>query len=105
MFDESLLIGKWEREYYDDDLEQTVKEYYRYDSNNKGVTWVPAEDISEKEAQEFSWTLVNSELTHIHIMESGNAGITKIYTVTKLNDTTLKYEDNFDVSFTFTKVQ
>lgn len=104
-YDESLLIGKWEREYFDKEIKQTIKEYYRYDSNYKGVTWVPADDVKEEEAQAFTWTLVKSELTHIHIMESGGAGIPKIYTVTNLTATTLSYTDNFKNTFTFTKVR
>jgi hypothetical protein len=104
-YDETFLIGKWEREYYDSGLEQTVSEFYRYYSDYTGATWVPAEDISESEAQEFTWTLVNSDLTHIHIMESGGSGVPKIYKVTKLTASTLTYKDDFGNSFTFSKVE
>lgn len=105
IYDETLLLGKWEREYFDKDLNQQVKEYYRYDSNKKGVTWVPSEDITEEEAQAFTWSLVKSELTHIHIMESGSAGVPKVYTVTELSASTLRYKDGFKNTFTYIKVR
>ena len=105
MYDETFLIGKWEREYYDADYDKNIKEYYHYYSNYEGATWVPAEDVKESEAQTFTWEFINSELTHIHIMESGGAGIPKIYTVTKLTETTLSYKDSFGKSYTFTKVE
>ena len=104
-YDETFLIGKWEREYYSEDFEQNILEYYRYYSDYTGKTWVPADDVKEEEAQEFTWTLVNSDLTHIHIMESGGSGVPKVYTVTKLTASTLTYEDDFGKSFTFSKVE
>jgi len=95
MFDETLLIGKW----------SSGTEFYRYDFNGKGATWDTSEDVSEAEAQGFTWTLVNADLTHIHIMETGSAGVPKIYTVTELTSTSLKYKDGFSKTYSFTKVQ
>lgn len=94
-FDESLLIGKW--------VSGTL--YYRYDSDGTGVSWDKSEDISEEEAQPFEWELVNSELTHYHLMEmkGSDFNVVKIYTVTQLTANTLRYEDNF-TSKSFTKV-
>ena len=57
-FDESLLIGKW--------ASGTV--FYKYLSDHTGKTWDTSDDVTEAEAQPFTWTLVKSELTHIHIM-------------------------------------
>lgn len=94
VFDETLLIGKW----------VSGTEYYRYDEDNTGVSWDTSEDVTEDEAQGFTWTLVNSELTHIHILENGAGGVPKIYTVTELTATTLKYKDDFGKVFTFTRV-
>ncbi len=59
--------------------------------------------MSEEEAQAFTWSLDAAELTHIHILEMGGEGVPKIYTVTELTATTLKYKDQFD-SYSFTKV-
>jgi len=92
-FQESFLIGKW--------VSGTV--YYKYLNDNTGSTWDTSDDVTEAEAQSFTWTLVKSELTHIHIMEVGGI-VSKVYTVTELTATTLKYKDSFDKTFSFTKL-
>lgn len=91
-FDESLLIGKW--------VSGTVN--YKYLSDHSGKTWDTSDDVSEAEAQPFTWTLVQSELTHIHIMQVGG-NVPKVYTVTQLTSTTLKYKDDFGKTYSFTK--
>ena len=91
-FQESFLIGKW--------AQGTL--YYKYLSDYTGKTWDTADDVTEAEAQKFTWTLVKSELTHIHIMEVGG-NVPKVYTVTELTETTLKYQDDFGKTYTFTK--
>ena len=91
-FDEQLLIGKW----------RSGTEFYRYDSDGTGATWDTGDDVSEDEAQEFTWTLVKSDLTHIHIMEIGGK-VPKYYTVTELTATTLRYRDEFGKTFSFVK--
>lgn len=101
-FDSTLLIGKWSRNYTEDNIAKT--EYYRYDTGGTGVTWVPAEDVSEEEGQSFTWILDQSELTHIYIMEVSSTTVTKIYTVTKLTSTTLEYKDDYNEVYTYTKV-
>ncbi len=93
-FDETLLIGKW----------QSGTLYYRYIDDGSGATWDTGDDVTEEEAQEFTWTLVQTELTHIHIMETGSGVLPKVYTVTELTTTTLKYKDDFNKSYSFTKV-
>jgi len=92
-FQESFLIGKW----------QSGTVYYKYASNYSGATWDTSDDVTEAEAQPFSWTLVQSELTHIHIMEVGG-NVPKVYTVTELTANSLKYKDNFGKSYSFTKL-
>ncbi len=95
-FDQALLIGKW----------VSGTEYYRYDNDGTGATWDVADpDITEADGQEFTWTLVQDELTHIHILESGGSGVPKTYTVTKLTDTSLQYEDSFGKKYSYTKVK
>lgn len=91
-FQESLLIGKW--------ASGTV--YYKYLSDYSGKTWDTSDDVTEAEAQSFTWTLVKSELTHIHIMEVGG-NVPKVYTVTELTETTLRYKDDFGTIYSFTK--
>ena len=78
-YDSSLLIGKW----------VSGTEYYRYNEDGTGLTWDTADDVSEEEAQAFTWTLVYSTLTHIHIMEIGGV-VPKVYTVTELTATSLQ---------------
>ena len=94
MYDETLLYGKW----------QSGTLYYKYFSDGTGKTWDTADDVLESEAQSLTWTLVKSELTHIHILEMGTT-VPKFYTVTELTSATLKYKDSFNVSYSFTKVQ
>jgi len=95
-FDETLLIGKWKPV-------SGTSMYFRYDSNGEGVTWNPKEDQLESEGQKFTWELVMSELTQIHLMEIGGGKIPKVYTVTELTATTLKYKDSFS-NYSFSKL-
>ena len=92
-FDENLLYGKW----------QSGTLFYKYISNGTGTTWDTADDVQESEAQSFTWTLVEAELTHIYVLEIGGT-VPKVYTVTKLTSTALIYEDDFGTSYSFTKV-
>jgi hypothetical protein len=92
-FDEALLIGKW----------QSGTLFYKYLADGTGGTWDTVDDVTEAEAQAFTWTLVKSELTHIYVMEIGGS-VPKVYTVTELTETSLKYHDEFGVNFSFTKM-
>lgn len=92
-YDQTLLTGKW----------QSGTLFYKYLANGTGGTWDTADDVTEAEAQEFTWTLVNDLMTHIHVLEMGGS-VPKIYTVTELTASSLKYEDDFGVTFSFTKV-
>lgn len=92
--DATLLPGKW----------QSGTLFYKYSSNGTGKTWDTSDDVSESEAQSFNWTLDEDELIHIYIMETGGVGIPKVYTVTMLTSTTLKYVDDFGESYSFVKV-
>jgi hypothetical protein len=92
-FDSTLLTGKW----------KSGTLYYKYTADGKGATWDTADNVTEAEAQLFTWTLVASELTQNHILQMGGF-VPKIYTVTELTSTSLKYKDDFGVSFSFTKV-
>ena len=95
-FDKTLLYGKWQ--------EANTKNFEVYNEDGTGYTWDEADDVTEKEAQPFEWTLEGDDLTHIHIMEMG-ANIPKVYTVTKLTATELTYEDDFGKTHTFGKIQ
>ena len=92
-FDKALLPGKWQEG-------SLLEKYY---ANGDGATWDTADDVTEEEAQPFTWTLEKDELIHIHIMEMGGK-IPKRYTVTTLTPTKLNYHDDYDKTHTFTKV-
>lgn len=92
-YDQTLLTGKW----------QSGTLFYKYFADGTGTTWDTSDDVTEAEAQAFTWTLVNDLMTHIHILEMGGS-VPKVYTVTELTETTLKYHDDFGVNFSFTKV-
>jgi len=92
-FDESLLIGKW----------RSGTLFYKYHADGTGATWDTADDVTEDEAQDFTWTLERDELKQYHVLEIGGT-VPKFYTVTELTATTLKYHDEFGVNFSFTKV-
>lgn len=92
-FDESLLHGKW--------VDGT--EFYRFDIDGTGATWDTADDVSEAEAQEFTWTLEGADLTIIHILEIGGA-VPKYYTMKTLTATSLEFEDYTGKQFSYSKV-
>lgn len=89
-FDKTLLSGKW--------VSGTLYEYYN--PAGTGYTWDILDDVTEEEAQPFTWTLENATLTQIHQMEMGG-NVPKTYTVTKLNATTLEYHDDYGKYYTF----
>jgi len=91
-FDENLIIGKW----------KTGTLFERYDADKTGATWDTGEDITEAEAQPFTWSIVKDELEQIHIMQN-NVTIPKVYTVTVLTATKLEYKDNYGKLYSFTK--
>ena len=92
--DQTLLYGKWQ--------EIDTKNFEVYNADGTGYTWDEADEVTEAEAQQFTWTLEGNALTHIHIMEMGGS-IPKVYTVTKLTATELTYEDDFGKTHTFNK--
>jgi hypothetical protein len=92
-FDKTLLTGKW----------QSGTLFYKYIEDGTGSTWDTIDDVTEEEAQLFTWTLENAELTHIHVIEIGG-NVPKVYTVTELTDSTLNYHDDFGKNFSFEKI-
>ncbi len=96
-FDENFLYGKW----------QSGSLFYKYASDHTGATWDTADDVTEEEAMNFTWTLVNSEFTHIYVTEinATKAAVPKVYTVTTLTADRLVYEDDYGVEWAFSKVK
>ena len=91
-FDKTLMSGYW--------ISGTLHEFYS--AEGTGYTWDTDDDVTEEEAQPFTWTLEKNTLTQIHQMEMGG-NVPKTYTVTKLNTTTLEYHDDYGKYYTFTK--
>lgn len=91
-FDRNLMAGRW--------VSGTVHEYY--DLAGTGYTWDTSDDVTEEEAQHFTWTLERETLTQIHQMEMGGS-IPKTYTLKKLNASVLEYSDNYGNYHSFTK--
>ena len=99
-FDETLLIGQWNRPSTLTD----GQDCYRYKADYTGATWDTGDVAGEEEAQPFTWTLEGAVLTQLHQGEMGQV-VPKVYTLTTLNDSTLSYKDDYGVSFTFIKVK
>ena len=91
---EELIIGKWV-------TNNTL--FYKYAADSTGSTWDTSDDVTEAEAQKFTWNIKKSVLTQTHIMEIGG-NVPKVYTITSLNSTSLVYKDDFGNVTTFTKV-
>ena len=93
-FDESLMVGRW----------CAGTEYYRYDANHRGATWDEGDDVSEAEAQSFTWQLDGDQLTVVHLMEMGGQ-IPKTYQMVELNERTMTYKDDYYKTYTYTRVR
>ena len=107
-FQESDLLGLWQ----EDGKEAFVR--FTADKDSTGVykygcEWNEGEGVSESDLTKygngwFKWKLVKADLTEIHLMENGGADIPKVYTVRKLTDTELLYEDDFKNVHSFQKM-
>ena len=93
-FDRALMVGTWEQ----DGLFEV------YNDDGSGKTWDENDDVSELEAQRFTWTLEAESLMQIHIMEMGGK-LPKTYTVTELTETALRYEDDFGKEYYFVRLK
>ena len=107
-FQENDLLGLWQEDgkgafvRFTADKDSTG--VYKY-----GCEWNEGEGVFESDLTKygngwFKWKLVKADLTEIHLMEYGGAELPKVYTVTKLNDTELKYEDDFKNVHSFQKM-
>ena len=95
-YDINDLYGKW----------CSGTDYYVYNPNGTGYFWNESDDVSEDEAQPFTWTVDESEMIHIHKMEMGG-DVPMYYIITELTPQTLKYYDAYNENdkYSFTKVQ
>ena len=91
--DANQIYGKWR--------DGTVFE--RYDSDGTGVTWDTADDVTEEEAQPFSWTLNDTRLTQEHYGEMSFV-VYKQFNVTKLDANNFNYVDDYGFGHNFVRV-
>lgn len=76
-------------------------ELWLYRADGTGCTWNTADDVTQEEAQEFTWTLKVSTLTQLHQMEISGLEIPKVYTVTELDQYHMVYKDSYDIFYSF----
>ena len=93
-FDADLLIGVWRED----------EVYYRYNDDGTAVTWDLADDVQEDEGTQMTWTLEGDTFTHYYVMEIGGI-IPKVFNMKVLEFDLMKYDDDFGVNHTFTKVE
>ena len=107
-FQENDLLGLWQEDgkgaFVRFTAEKDSTGVYKY-----GCEWNEEEGVSESDLTKygngwFKWKLVKADLTEIHLMENGGADIPKVYTVKKLTDTELQYEDDFKNDHSFQKM-
>lgn len=111
LFKESDLYGLWQEdgtEHYVRFL-TSVEDGMDEEGYKFGKEWDEAERVYEDRLVYhgngwFKWKLVQSDLTEIHLMDNGGAELPKVYVLTKLNSTTLVYQDSYKKSHSFSKV-
>lgn len=108
VFEETNLLGLWQETNTEAFVRFTAERdetgEYKY-----GREWDESEDIFESDLQPygngwFKYKLVQNDLTEIHLMDNGGAEIPKVYVVTKLTDTELRYKDDFGTIHSLDKV-
>lgn len=108
VFEEANLLGLWQETNTEAFVRFTAERdetgEYKY-----GREWNESEDIFESDLQPygngwFKYKLVQNDLTEIHLMDNGGAEIPKVYVVTKLTDTELRYKDDFGTIHSLDKV-
>lgn len=93
-FDSALLPGTW----------VSGTEYWAFTADGLGHTWDTADDVTEDEAQQFTWALDGSAFQINHIGEMGEV-IPKTYTMTRLTSTELAYRDAYGNTFSFRRLK
>lgn len=80
------LTGRW--------VVEGTREYWRFRSDGRGVTWDEGEDISEEESNlRFEWTLDRDELTCIFRGENENQAVPKVYRIREISSSDMMWED------------
>lgn len=91
------LHGKW--------VKNASQEYWRYNSDGTGVTWDESEDVTEEESNlTYEWSINGDRLTHVFYGQQGNQAVPKVYTVTEIDGGTMKWKDDYGMSYQLNKV-
>ena len=91
------LLGKWQR--------TNSQEYWRYITDSTGVTWDESEDVSEEESNlTFRWEVNGARLMHVFTGEMANQAVPKVYTITEISSTSMKWKDDYSMEYQFNKV-
>ena len=77
-------------------------EHEVYLADGTGRMWDTSDDVSETEAQSFSWTLDSNLLTLVCNLELGGI-IPKRYVVTFVDDENLSYKDHYGKAYLWDK--
>ena len=104
-FSESDLHGKWQEEDKNAYVKYTIEKDTVSDVKANGYLWgyewdqgdgVYEEDVLKEKYGNgwFVYSLEGEKLTQINMMSNRGADIPKVYTVTVLTNTDLKYKDN-----------
>ena len=82
------------------------QEYWRYRSDNTGVTWDEADDVSEDESNlTYEWSVEKGIITHVFRGEQGNQQVPKTYTIVAWSDNQMKWRDVYGFTTTLNKVE
>lgn len=92
------LVGLWQK--------FGTQEFWRYRIDGTGVTWDESEDVSEEESNlTYDWSIDGDELTHIFRGSLGNQAVPKVYTVTSISSSQMKWEDVYGQTYVLLKVE
>lgn len=113
-FDEEDVFGRWQNDENPGEIWVYLSSTDETGDSFWGKTWDENEDVKEEDLDKdfhgngwFKWHLDKSDLTQIHMMTVSEAQVPKVYTITLLTSTTMKYQryvGGVKEQFTFTKV-
>ena len=95
-----LIVGRWKT--------ADGGHYEVYESNGTGHMWDPADDVQEDEADNFDYTVNESEkhMDQIIHFQGGQADLPQSCNILILNETTFKYNNEaLKAEYTLTRVQ
>lgn len=92
--DETLIPGRW----------NTGTLYYVFSADGLGYTWDTADDVTEDEAQQLTWSVSSRQLNVSYIGEMGEI-IPKTYTIKSLTSSTFMFSDDYGNTTTLNRIK